>query len=203
MRASDQGSCGRYRYLLSDTGVPMLQLLVACVGAFCALVGYVQAATIERLYHRRAWRMSPATWGVICLFFGPICALLLMAGLAQERRRAIAAIRIPRAQPSPPLTVHEAPSGLPRGLTPSISALPPQRHPLQRPQRCVPRAQGSGPPRPQPHPTDAKKMYLFGAPQAPQQAPAFASTAPASLANSPGGTELLPQRARQSRRHTR
>jgi hypothetical protein len=174
----------------TDTqGVRMHQLVVAYVAAFCGLVGYTQAATLERSNPaRRAWHLSPLAWGVVCLLGGPIGALLLVIAHHRQRRRWITSIRVA----SPP-EQRSQPAAPPR--SPVIVPVP-QRHPVPRAQsRWVPRAQFQA--RPQPHPSDPNRMYLFGVPQTPTRW--TAAQPPASPVDAGGGVNLLPRREQQHR----
>src|SRR5262249_187044 len=179
-------------------GVRMHQLVVAYVAAFCGLVGYTQAATLERLNPaRRAWRLSPLAWGVVCLLGGPMGALLLVIAHHQPRRRRIASIRVAspppeqRSQPAAPEQQQRVRTQVPR---PPVNVPVPQRHPIPRAQsRWVPRSQT----RPQPHPSDPNKMYLFGVPQTPTRW--TAAQQPASVVDGGGGVNLLPHREQQLR----
>jgi len=165
----------------------MHQLVVAYVAAFCGLVGYTQAATLERLDPaRRAWHLSPLAWGVVCLLGGPIGALLLVIAHHQQRRRRIASIRVA----VPPPERWSQPAG------PERQQPVPQRHPVPRAQsRWVPRAQTET--RPQPHPSDPHKIYLFGVPPTPTRW--TAAQLPASAFDGGGGVNLLPHREQQHR----
>ena len=178
----------------------MHQLVVAYVAAFCGLVGYTQAATLERLNPaRRAWHLSPLAWGVVCLLGGPVGALLLVIAHHQQRRRRIASIRVA----SPPPERRSPPAGPERQQRVRIQvprtplAVPlAQRHPVPRTQsRWVPRAQTQT--RPQPHPSDPNKMYLFGVPPTPTRW--TAAQQPTSAFDGGGGVNLLPHREHQHR----
>ncbi len=188
--------------------VPLILLYVAPMVGF---IGHNQAANFERHFHKRPWGVPPAVWGLSCVLLGPVAAcVLLIAEHSTGRRVGVPGRRSvgrarqpelashpwdaapPRVASSPPRPPAPLPARVPRHLTPRLAA------PANRPQHADLH--------PQPHPTDAHKLYLFGIPETSQPC-----TAPATRewsnpqygavpAGNVGGTDLLPRRDLPRRR---
>jgi hypothetical protein len=181
---------GRYP-CRTPKGGPMQLAVLACLGATVGVFGYCEAMQFQLHYRARPWRLRPLVWAVLCLMFGPIGALIMVVAQARTRKALPATLVQPDVSSPPPLRAPHLSQLRPPAPTP-----PPQRHwvphqqpPSERPLRT---------PRPQRHPTDARKLYLFGIP-----APQGQLTGPSAFGlpesahtwlHSTGGTDLLPNR---------
>jgi hypothetical protein len=181
-------------------GVPMEQLVLLDVAALVGLVGYNAAVSFETRYSKRVGRLPASVWGLACLIIGPVAVLLLLVAEHKTRRRAPASTSSLAPPPQP--TVPRQPSApQPQLAEPEQrwTAPPSQRSSVPRPKPpLAPRPQQRFTPRPQQHPSDPRKMYLFGAPQQPW-APAFgwsSAPLPAPRKGNVGGTDLLPHHSR-------
>jgi len=177
-----------------------VQLVLFYVAPMLGFVGRNQAASFERYHHKRPWGTPPSVWGIACVVLGPVagCALLIAEHTTARRldtTRAVASPQQPSALPS------WSPAPLPVPSAPPLPLRSAPRHLPPRPPQPAPRPQ-HGLPHPQPHPTDAHRLYLFGIPHA---QPAQQCAAPAGRgwsspqyggipAGNVGGTDMLPRR---------
>jgi hypothetical protein len=200
-------------------GVSMPQLAVLYVAAFVGFVAYNEAARFERQYHTRPWRARASTWGIVCVLLGPVGALLLLIAQDRTRRRVIAstssstralqqsvvqsqwaAVPPQASVPSPQqLSAPQLPSRL-ADRQPSAPSLLRRHWVPQQPQPRGQRSQQLCAPRPHRHPSDARKLYLFGVPESQQDQAVQASSGwscqyPAPASGNGGGTDLLPTRS--------
>jgi hypothetical protein len=172
----------------------MQQTILAYVATLAGVFGYNEAANFERRHAKRPWGASPWVWGALCLLFGPAAAVLL---LVAERKTAVRVTRslMSRSAPQPQWTPQQ-----PRVPVPQQPRVAPPQRSVARSQQPTSRSQPRWTPRPQQHPSDAHKMYLFGVPESQQQCSGPASggwSSPqyaAGPAGNVGGTDLLPRR---------